>query len=264
MSLALFKRVEALQDLLIAHATGQWQDDTEYKRLRSLILSDAAISHVVPTFVRTCRDTGQFWQFVKKQYDTYAERRDFLWGEFRPLLDFLERPAHLPSDGLVVARLEQIDAAQIQAAWSKALERRTADPEGAITMARTLLETVCKHILTEAGESYDDSQDINKLYRQTADKLKLAPSQHTELVFKQILGGCTAVIEGLGALRNRLGDSHGKSKGGVKPAPRHAELAVNLAGALAIYLISTWDSSRQDPAPAKGFASSNSPSSTNV
>jgi hypothetical protein len=82
---------------------------------------------------------------------------------------------------------------------------------------------------------------MNKLYRQTAERLNLAPSQHTEQVFKQILGGCTAVVEGLGALRNRLSDSHGKGKARVKPASRHAELAVNLAGALAIYLLATWE-----------------------
>jgi hypothetical protein len=58
-------------------------------------------------------------------------------------------------------------------------------------------------------------------------------------VFKQIIGGCTAVVEGLGALRNRLSDSHGKGKVAAKPAPRHAELAVNLAGSLALYLLAT-------------------------
>jgi hypothetical protein len=48
------------------------------------------------------------------------------------------------------------------------------------------------------------------------------------------------LVEGLGALRNRLSDSHGRGKIGAKPAPRHAELAVNLAGALAVYLLATW------------------------
>jgi hypothetical protein len=41
--------------------------------------------------------------------------------------------------------------------------------------------------------------------------------------------------------------THGKGKVAVKPAPRHAELAVNLAGALAIYLLSTWEA-RNEPA----------------
>jgi len=108
-------------------------------------------------------------------------------------------------------------------------------------MARTLLESVCKHILDETSVQYDDNADINKLYRQTTEQLNLAPSRHTEQVFRQILGGCTAVVEGLGSLRNRLSDAHGKSKVGVRPEARHAELAVNLSGALAVYLLATWE-----------------------
>lgn len=57
--------------------------------------------------------------------------------------------------------------------------------------------------------------------------LNLTKAQHDEIVYKLIFGGCTAVVEGLGALRNRLSDAHEKGKGGVKAAPRHAELAVN-------------------------------------
>lgn len=92
---------------------------------------------------------------------------------------------------------------------------------------------------------YDDAVDLPKLYKETAKVLNLAPSQHTEEVFKQILGGCTAVIEGLGTLRNRLSDAHGKGKVGVKPASRHAELAVNLSGSLASYLLATWETRKE-------------------
>jgi len=104
-----------------------------------------------------------------------------------------------------------------------------SDPEGAITASRALLETVCKHILDDLSLSYDDSAELPKLYGITAEALTIAPSQHTEKVFKQILGGCTSVIEGLGALRNRLGDAHGGGRLRAKPAARHAQLAVNLA-----------------------------------
>lgn len=115
------------------------------------------------------------------------------------------------------------------------MERRETDPEGAITLARTLLETVCKHILDERGVTYANDCDLPALYKLVAKSLNLAPSQHSETIFKQILGGCTAVVEGLGALRNRLSDAQRP----VKPAPRHAELAVNLAGAVAMFLIAT-------------------------
>ena len=59
-------------------------------------------------------------------------------------------------------------------------------------------------------------------------------------MFRQILGGVTAVVEGLGALRNRLSDAHGKGPKPARPSDRHAQLAVNLAGALATFLIETW------------------------
>lgn len=235
----LFEQVESLQSLLVSHATGGSEDEAEYTRLRQVVLAEPSIEAVTPRFIRTSRSLGQFWQFIKNKFATYAERRKYLWDEFRPMLEQLEKGGTVPSDGAVTAFLEQFDAAHVHAAWAKALDRRASDPEGAITIARTLLESVCKHILEDAEITYDDSPDITKLYKQTAEYLKLAPSQHTEQVFKQILGGCTAVVEGLGALRNRLSDSHGKGKAGVKPAPRHAELAVNLAGALAVYLLAT-------------------------
>ncbi len=235
----LFEEVESLQNLLVSQATGGSEDEAEYTRLRQVVLAEPSIEPLVPRFLRTNRSLGQFWQFIKNRFGKYAERRQYLWEEFRPMLEALERGASAPSDLVVTASLEKFDASHVQAAWSKALDRRSSDPEGAITMARTLLESVCKHILEDAEVKYDESPDISKLYKQTAEHLMLAPSQHTEAVFKQILGGCTAVVEGLGALRNRLSDSHGKGKTGVKPAPRHAELAVNLAGALAIYLLAT-------------------------
>ena len=237
----LLNETEALQNLLVSVATGSSEDSAEFLRLRQVVLSQPALEPYVPRFLRTCRSLGQFWQFIKEKYGTYAERRKYLWDEFRPMLEILERGGPSPSDQLASVAFDQFDAANVQAAWSKALDRRASDPEGAITMARTLLESVCKHVLDEASIRYDDSADINKLYRQTAEQLNLAPSQHTEHVFKQILGGCTAVVEGLGSLRNRLSDAHGKGKAGVRPGPRHAELAVNLSGALAIYLLATWE-----------------------
>ena len=241
----LFEEVEALQNLLVSEATGGSESDAEYTRLRQVVLAEPSIEAITPRFIRTSRSLGQFWQFIKGKFPTYAERRKYLWEELAPMLDLLEKGGPTPSDAVVTSSLEKFDAAHVQAAWSKALDRRASDPEGAITIARTLLESVCKHILDDAAVQYGDSPDLNKLYKLTADQLKLSPSQHTEPVFKQILGGCTAVVEGLGALRNRLSDSHGKGKAGVKPAPRHAELAVNLAGALAVYLLATKDARDQ-------------------
>lgn len=159
--------------------------------------------------------------------------------------DFLNQPL-TPSDATASAILSRFDAEHVRDAWQKALDRRSADPEGAITVARTLLETVCKFILDEEQVTYSDTIDLPGLYQLTANKLRLAPSQHTEHIFKRVLGSCQSVVEGLGTLRNKLSDSHGKSKQAVKPAARHAELAVNLAGTMATFLVATWEA-RKEP-----------------
>lgn len=237
--------IEVLQNLLVSRATGNVESEEEYVRLRQLLIASPSLSAIAPHFIRTCRSLGQFWQFIKHKFDNYADRRIYLWKEFEPVLDALERGLVSPSDTSITTKLKQVDAAHVQAAWSKALDRRTSDPEGAIPSARTLIEAVCKHILDEAKQDYDDGAELPKLYKQAAEFLNLAPSQHTEQVFKQILGGCTAVVEGLGALRNRLSDAHGKGKIASRPAPRHAELAVNLSGALAMYLLATWQARQE-------------------
>lgn len=241
----LYEQAEALQNMLVSKATGGAESNTEYTRLRQIFMSDSTLSPLLPRFVRTCRSLFQFWEFIKSKFSTYAERRSFIWEEFSPFLEVLEKGL-TPSDAEVTSVLEQYDSAHVQSIWSKALDRRASDPEGAITMARTLLESVCKHILDECSIEYDNTTDLPKLYRLTTESLNLSPSQHTEDVFKRILGGCVSVVEGLGALRNRLSDSHGGGKRRIKPAPRHAELAVNLAGAMSAYLISTWQTRSEE------------------
>ena len=127
----------------------------------------------------------------------------------------------------------------MSAAWSKALDRRTADPPGAITAARTLLESTCKTILEDRGVTYADNGDLPKLYNLVAKELKLAPSDHTEVQIKAILGACTTVVKELGSLRNRVSDSHGSGRQRYRLAERHAALAVNLAGSMALFLMET-------------------------
>lgn len=240
-STQLLESVESLKNVLVAAATGGGNDDHEYFRLRTLLLRNATIKDKLPRFVRTCRSLGEFWPYIKEQDGTYAGRRRHLAEQFDPVLTFLEQQAATPGDESVNDTLTKVDAPHITAAWQKALERRASDPSGAITSARTLIETVCKHVLDEQGIEYGDSDDLPKLYRLTADSLSLSPSQHTEQLFRQILGGCQTVVEGLGAMRNRHSDAHGRGKAGVRPAPRHAELAVNLAGTMATFLLATWE-----------------------
>lgn len=233
------ERAQLLQNLLIAQATGGTTDNGDYVELRRHFLNDPLTKSLVPQCVRVCRDLASFWGWIKFEAPTYADRRTIIWRSFQPLLDYLEGKGTAPLDRLTSETLESFDASGVHAVWQKALTRRQNDPEGAITAARTLLETVCKHVLDELGVSYGEKDDLPKLYSEASKALNIAPSQHTEEVFKQVLGGCTSVVIGLGTLRNRISDSHGQGKRPVKPAPRHAELAVNLSGAMATFLVET-------------------------
>lgn len=237
----LLEETESIKNILMARATGKGADESKYQQLRRRLTANALVKDKLPRFVRTCRRLGEFWTLIQDQSGTYANRRRYITGQFEEVLTFLEQQAASPGDAPISQLLNRVDAPHVAAAWQMALERRASDPAGAITSARTLIETVCKHILDGLGVNYSDKDDLPKLYRLAADSLKLSPSQHTEQVFRQILGGCQTVVEGLGALRNRLSDAHGTGKAGVRPAPRHAELAVNLAGSMATFLLATWE-----------------------
>lgn len=236
-----FERALALQNVLLDRATGKGDDDFAYTQLRDHFLHSPSLNVQLPQFVRTCRSLSQFWQYIKKT-EGYASRREIIWIEFQPLLDSLEGSNSSPADTHITDGLKSYDEAGINEAWAKALDRRIADPDGAITAARTLIETVCKHILDDRNIAYDRNTDMSELYKLVAKELNLSPEKHIEQVFKQILGGCSAIVNGLGTLRNRLGDAHGNGRKPAKPSDRHALLAVNLAGSMSVFLIQTWQS----------------------
>ena len=200
----------------------------------------------MPRFVITCRTLSEFWGHITEVSSTYRGRREYLRNEFNDLLTLLEADSSSPADVLISDSFTgKVNASYIQDAWTKALERRELDPEGAITMARTLLESVCKYIMDQTEIEYDEKWELHQLYKGVQRALNLAPDNHTEDIFKQILGGCTSVIAGLGSVRNKLSDSHGRSQKTVKPSKRHAQLAVNLAGAMADFLFATWEEKQE-------------------
>jgi hypothetical protein len=239
----LLEKVEKLQRGLVANATQDagHLDIADFMRLREEIISDSRVQGKVPDIIRKYRELGQFWQFIKHKFPTYRERREYIWQEIRPLIEYLEVLDRSPGVQPITEALVNFDSQYVYDAWQKALDRRVRDPEGAITAARMLLESVCKHILDESGKPYDNDIDLPKLWALTAENLNLAPHQHEEKVFKSILGNCQSIVNNLGAIRNKIGDAHGQGKLAIKPKPRHAELAVNLAGTMASFLVSTWD-----------------------
>ncbi|MCW1149144.1 abortive infection family protein [Flavobacterium lacisediminis] len=234
-SLNDFELAQYFQDHLIMRATGDNFDKDTFAKCRLKLLDNKSISHLLPKWLNNNRTIDQFWTFIKARYSTYQERREFIWSEFNDLLSHLETGNISPLNEIIV-----FDEIHIHELWQKAIERKGSDPEGAITAARTLIESVLKHILDDQSIIYNDGADLPVLYKEVAKSLNLAPELHNEGIFKQILGGVNSVVTGLGALRNKLGDAHGKGKTNIKPSIRHSELAVNLAGSMAIFLFKSY------------------------
>lgn len=144
-----------------------------------------------------------------------------------------------PAALTVSDRLDELDWDTVMRSWNSALDKVVSDPEGAITATRTTLESVCKHICDERAVVYEDGWDLARLYKAAASAMEIAPDQHSEQIIKQVLSGVVTVVGGIGAMRNSLSDAHGRGKRAVRPAPRHAKLAVNAGFAVAGFLIDT-------------------------
>lgn len=224
--------------------TTEGGSESGYKVARSRLMSDPSVRKLLPDFVRHSNDAASvkaaLWT-VASGSGSWAIRRGHVNDAFKPILNFLESGGSA-ADNTISDGLTAYDAPAIHAFWAKALERRSTDPDGAVTAASTLLEEVCKHILEDSGNEWQKNWNMPKLYAEASVVLNLAPSQHQEEVFKAILGNCQNVVQNVASLRNKGGDAHAGGRSRAPFKPRHAALTVNLAGSMALFLIETWQS----------------------
>lgn len=234
------ERLRLLESEMVACATGGPQESKSYEFLRREFCADTHIKSRLPDFVRFHRSLQSFWSYIQPKFETYKERRTYIYSAFTPAFDFLEGQQSALIDPKSPELFESFDANGIHRAWLKAVDRRSSDPEGAITVARTLLEAVLYKILDDLGESCNSKDDLPKLYFRVSKLLNLAPSEHSHEAIKSILGGAASVVGGLGSLRNKLSDAHAEGvRLPVRPTERHAKLAVDMAGVMATFLVET-------------------------
>lgn len=158
----LLNDLESMKNMLMATACGGDRGDPAYVDLRKSLIR-TSIGTRLPRFIHSCRSLAEFWGFIQPKFAHYAERTAYLVEEFAPLLDELERADLHPGLAPIQEVLAKVDGDHVRDAWQKALDRRVEDPEGAITAARTLLETVCKHILDSCSVPYSDKEELPAL-----------------------------------------------------------------------------------------------------
>jgi hypothetical protein len=131
--------------------------------------------------------------------------------------------------------------------WFTAASRLPESPASAITAARALLETTCKTILQELGESPDRSGDLSNLYKQTRIHLGIDPTCGLSQAVHQIINGLTQVVEGAAAISNAAGDRHGLVGGERINELSVASLCVHAAGSVALFLTRTYKNMIRGP-----------------
>jgi hypothetical protein len=210
-----------------------------YQELRKSILDDGLVGPVAPKFLRDARDLDDFFPYIRTvvPQSVWADRRAHVNVELGPAFDAAEKGGSSAADDDIVDALSEFNADRVKLAWDRAVARREADPPAALTAARTLLETVCKHVLDRVGVKYGRKDSLGDLYTAAARAVGVHASQAAGQL-KEFLGACGNVATKIGEVRNEHGDSHGVGEGAPDEiAPMYGALVVNLAGALAGFLV---------------------------
>lgn len=242
---------EDLKKLLLHHVQHSGGDEAVFTTLRRQLLTERRLQTLIPEFLRTDTTLQEIRRRAQRLGDasgigmnvaSYKMRSDWLTAEFRPLLEFLQQPQFSTAEEVIAETLGTVNSINIRAAWDKALERRQTDPDGAITIARSLIEAVCKHVLGVGN--YTNKDELPDLYKKASRYLRLTEDGFADDSLKQVMRGCVNIVHGLGEFRNKMGDAHGR--GPVEPIadPFQAELAVTTAGAMATYFLNVWESRR--------------------
>lgn len=215
-----------------------------YYSLRAVILSNDELRLRMPQFILDCHTLDDFSGFIKTKGGNTKERRIYLNEELESANAFLYSISATPGDKVISEALSHREF--LIETWEKALQRRAIDSDGAITSARTLLETTFKYILDEKGlkTSYDKDTKLPELCYKASNAISIHPQSTTDDQLKKLFGSYISVVGALGELRNAQGDAHGRSESDIKPERKIAALAVNLAGSIALFCISALDESK--------------------
>jgi hypothetical protein len=107
-------------------------------------------------------------------------------------------------------------AVHIEQQVSALEEAVTANAGLAFDLAKTLIESACKTVLSERKFEYDRSWDLPRLLRETLAQLRLVPErldgeQEVTESLRKMAGGLQTAIQGICELRNTRGfASHGR------------------------------------------------------
>ncbi|MGH8417878.1 MAG: abortive infection family protein [Pseudomonas sp.] len=124
----------------------------------------------------------------------------------------------------------------LRSQWEKTLSRRHTDPSGAVTAARSFLESTQKWILAQGGKP---EPKPNQLFSATIQELGLTDQAKA---MPELLQNIDNLLLSIKNVRHKHGDAHGPGDGSLNLSNADAALCVNLAGALGLFLLECHES----------------------
>jgi len=123
------------------------------------------------------------------------------------------------------------------------------DFSGAITNARSLVETILLHIKAELFQKEEKfNGDLNSLYKEISKKLNLSIDKNKKIEnsLKKIISGLFSIVSGIAELGNDLGDRHGKATKKYITGKHHAILVVNSAKTFTEFIFSSYEKQKEN------------------
>lgn len=141
-----------------------------------------------------------------------------------------------PPDKILTELFDRMPIYSVREKWEKALHRRITDPSGAITAARSLLESTLKWIIEQRGGKITENN--KELFNRAIDALGLEIKGKP---VERVIESLSSIIWSVGDMRNKYGDAHGATSSSTPPTKTEAGFCVNLAGAAALYLLEEFE-----------------------
>jgi hypothetical protein len=123
----------------------------------------------------------------------------------------------------------------------------TTYPENCIALAKKLVETCCKTILHECGETVSGTEDLQPLFKCTLEKLTFFVPDHPDNQrirdsVRQAGHSLRSAIQAIAEIRNVQGVDHGAPADWPSLLPAHAAFVAVTVDALSALLLETYRS----------------------
>lgn len=133
--------------------------------------------------------------------------------------------------------LKEANSDELLRVWLKARSSIQSDPADSITRSSSYLESVCRLVLKEAGESLPNKKDMANLIGSAVKALELSENSEANDDMKRLFGGIKSIFQAVGSMRTHFGTAHGFTPGDYVAQEHYARLINDASATASTYLL---------------------------